>query len=397
LRYTPSNEQSLSLDDILDSFTPSKNATAEFETSFADYVGARESVALSSGRASLRLALENLGKEKSFEVIIPTLVCGAVADAVIAAGGIPVLCDVKATDGTIDPSKIKACISKRTRAIVAVHYQGMPCDIDEVQEISESNGISLIEDCAHAIGSKFRKKPLGGFGIYAFYSFSVDKPMTTGNGGMLTVNSLENHEKLSTRKTNLKEPSKIDELHILKLLLETNLLSNGRTYGLSSFTYFPALNFSLAALGYKQKYGMDEISKIAAMVGLRQLRVMDRIIEARIRTTNALRESLADSQTIQTIENPKTKDPVFLRYTILTRSSESRERLMRELKRVGIEAGPINWRLPLHSIAAYSHLSIPRVSFEGAEDFSSRFLNLPCHPFVSESNILEIKKCVNSI
>ncbi|MDA4130326.1 MAG: DegT/DnrJ/EryC1/StrS family aminotransferase [Thaumarchaeota archaeon] len=387
----------MAFEDILQSTSSEQNHTDNFETSFAVHVGARAAFGLSSGRACLRFGLELLDTVPNFEVIIPTFVCGAVADAVIAAGGTPVLCDVKATDGTIDPSKIRSCISEKTIAIVAVHYQGLPCDIDEILEIGEENGVPVIEDCAHAIGSKFAGRPLGTFGSFAIYSFSVDKPMTTGNGGIITTNSTENQEKMLLKMKTLNSPSKADELHVLKLLLEINLLSNERTYGLSSFTYFPAMNFSLASLGFKPNYVMQAMTRTASRVGVRQLKLMDWFIQARTSKANELRESLANSRKIRTYENSKLKEPVFLRYTILTDSPSSRERLMRQLKRAGIEAGPINWRLPLHFLPQYSENCVRGTSFEGADEFSSRFLNLPCHPFVSEDNITKIGKYANSL
>jgi len=396
LRLTPNIAQSITFEDILESVSANSEVHTQFSTNFADYVGARGAVGLGSGRACLRFGLESLEIENNFEVIIPTFVCGAVADAVISAGGTPVLCDVKSTDGTIDPSKIKSCISRKTKAIVAVHYQGLPCDIDEIQEIGMAHEIPVIEDCAHAVGSKFKNSPLGSSGSFAFYSFGVDKPMTTGNGGMITTNSISYLEKLSLKKYSLQAPSKTDEMHILKLLLEIDLLSNDRTYGLSSLTYFPAINYSLAVLRFKPKYEIGQISKIASKIGLLQLKGMERTIETRIRNSMALSEALVDCNKIQLIEYPDFKQPVFLRFTILTRSIGSRERLMRELKRSGIEAGPINWRLPLHALPYYSDICQRKISLEGADEFSSRFLNLPCHPYVSDTDIMKIKKCARA-
>lgn len=396
LRFTPNVVQTLTIEDVLDSLSGDSKVSAQFETGFARYVSAQKAIGFSSGRASLQFALTVLTKESNFEVIIPTFVCGAVADAIISAGGTPVLCDVKGSDGTLDPSKIKSCVTSRTRGIVVVHYQGLPADIDEIQEIGEALDIPIIEDCAHSIGSTFRNKPLGSFGSFAFYSFSVDKPMTTGNGGALTTSQSGILDDASLT-SNLKIPSRGQEIHVLRLLLETDMLANARTYGFSSFTYFPAINFSQAAFGLKPRYDVSRITQIASKMGLLRLRDLNRVIEARKRKSASLSEALQNCKKIQLIESISEKKPVFLRYTILAQTSSSRERLMRELKRSGIEGGPINWRRALHMFPYYLDICKTRTPLNGADEFSSRFLNLPCHPFVTESDISKIAECVGTL
>jgi dTDP-4-amino-4,6-dideoxygalactose transaminase len=398
LRLIPSTEQSISLDDIVESVRTPKDGPSHFEKTFGEFVHASRALGLSSGRAALRLGLNFLSNnETNYEVVIPTFVCGAVADAIISAGGTPVLCDVKSTDGTIDPSKIKNCISPKTKAIVAVHYQGLPSDIDEIMEIGVKYGIPVIEDCAHALGSKIKNKVVGSFGDFAFFSFGPDKPISTGNGGMLTTTRTDFQEKFVQATENLPKTSFADELHILKILLEINLLSNYRTYGISSFTYFPALNFPLAAIGFKPKYPLQRISEIGSKIGQKQLSLIDRIIQMRILNSCAISKGLANSKTVIPIESSKNKTPVLLRYTVLLKSQISREYFMRKLKRAGIEAGPINWRRPLHLLHSYSNSSRRCMSYEGADEFASRFINLPCHPFVTESDIAKIVACSETI
>ena len=107
------------------------------------------------GRASLKLALDLLGVGSGNEVIIPSLVCGVVADAIRSVKANPVLVDVNSSNGTLDPEKLEHCITPRTKAIIPVHYQGLPCDMEAICEISRKYGIAVIEDCAHSIGSTY--------------------------------------------------------------------------------------------------------------------------------------------------------------------------------------------------------------------------------------------------
>src|SRR5712691_1149323 len=129
-RLTPNTMVSLSISDLMGLRDGGVHSASEFEEKFARFIGLRHVVMVNSGRSALRLGLELLGVQMH-EVIVPSLVCGVVADAILSAGGIPVLADVKPEDGTIDPDKLNQCFTEKTKAIIAVHYQGQACDMHQ--------------------------------------------------------------------------------------------------------------------------------------------------------------------------------------------------------------------------------------------------------------------------
>ncbi len=371
-----------------------KSTPREFERLFSEFVGSREGVATRSGRAALALALQCSGIRKGDEVIIPSVACGAVADAVFSLGAVPALADCNMVDGNIDASKLEGTLSKKTRALIAVHYQGLPCDVDQIAEFARKNEITLIEDCAHSIGSRFASKNLGLFGDYAVYSFGPDKAMTTGSGGML-VSSAEAHgdsiRKLHTTLGNMKDDG---GLGLVKNLAETQLTRNKRAYGVACMSYFPIQRMvsSMIHRGYEVNQG--PISKLAAGIGIAQLQSISQVLIARERNAGRMQDMLERSESFQAPEFSKTKEPVFLRFTILSKSRAHRDAVVLRLKRSGIEAGPVNWRVPLHQSSKYSPFCERRVSYEGATAFCQRFVNLPCHQLLEEDDFETMNRCL---
>ena len=231
IRYLPNMVQPLLLHDVFEAAKNTQDFRRKFEESFRNKIEAKSVLATNSGRSAILLALRLLNIGKNKEVVIPSLVCGAVADAVVSSNSTPVYADVKTSDGTIDPEKLSSSITDKTAAIVAVHYQGLPCDIQEICEIGIKRGIPVIEDCAHSIGSSYKGKHTGMFGDFAFFSFGPDKPMTTGSGGMLVATRSEFVPLLEGIKEHLPRSTSQEESKNFKLLVESSLIHSKAAFG----------------------------------------------------------------------------------------------------------------------------------------------------------------------
>ena len=157
----------------------------KFENHFSLLHNGRKSLAISSGTAGLHLAIKSLGIKESDEVIIPNFTFAAVINSILYERAKPVIVDVDKKKWTIDINEIKKNITKKTKAIIAVHLYGNPCDLDNLKKICKKNKIFLIEDCAEAIGSKYKNKLVGTFGDCAIFSFFANKTISTGEGGMI--------------------------------------------------------------------------------------------------------------------------------------------------------------------------------------------------------------------
>ncbi len=167
-------------------FTHGKE-TSTFEKNFAKLAGTRYAVGVRSGTASLLVALKAAGIKLGDEVITTPMTFSATADSIILSGGTPVFVDVLPATGNIDPNKIEAAITKKTKAILIVHLYGVPCEMDQVCHIAKKHNLLLIEDASHAHGSLYKNKPIGSFGIAGCFSLYPSKTLgSLGNAGVIT-------------------------------------------------------------------------------------------------------------------------------------------------------------------------------------------------------------------
>lgn len=156
----------------------------EFEGSFAEFTGLQHPVAVSNGTVALTLALQALGLTPGAEVIVPDLTFAATANAVVAAGGVPVLVDVDPDSWGLTPGLVEPAIGPRTWGVMPVHLYGNACDAPGLRELCDSRGLMMVEDCAEAIGTRIDDRHVGAFGHAASFSFFGNKTLTTGEGGM---------------------------------------------------------------------------------------------------------------------------------------------------------------------------------------------------------------------
>jgi len=168
----------------------------QFEEKFAEYIGVKHAIAVSSGTAALHLALAALDIQPGDEVIMPTFTMIACANAAKYLGAKPVLVDSEISTWNIDPNKIEEKITKKTKAIMVVHIYGHPADMDPIIKIAKKYNLYVVEDAAEAHGAEYKGKKVGGIGDVGCFSFYANKIITTGEGGMVTTNDDEIAEKV---------------------------------------------------------------------------------------------------------------------------------------------------------------------------------------------------------
>lgn len=161
----------------------------QFEKNFSRYKKSNFARALNSCTAALHLSLLSLKLKKNDEIITTPLTFAATINSIILSGAKPVLVDIRKDTFNIDETLIEEKISKKTKAILIVHFGGIPCDMDPIIKIAKKYNLKIIEDCAHAIEAKYKDKHTGTFGYTGCFSFYANKNITTGEGGMLTCNN----------------------------------------------------------------------------------------------------------------------------------------------------------------------------------------------------------------
>ncbi|MDD2773174.1 MAG: DegT/DnrJ/EryC1/StrS aminotransferase family protein [Elusimicrobiales bacterium] len=159
----------------------------EFENKLKEYTGAKNAIAVTNGTAALHIALDGFGVGPGDEVIVPSLTFAATIQAILAVGATPVFCEVMPQTLNVDIKDVENRVTPRTKAIMPVHYCGNACDMDALLKIADARGIKIIEDAAHAFGTVYKGKKIGGFGHCACFSFDAIKNITCGEGGAVLL------------------------------------------------------------------------------------------------------------------------------------------------------------------------------------------------------------------
>ena len=319
----------------------------KFEEKFNRYVGSKFCVAVNSGTAALHLAL-SLADIKNREVILPSLSFVSSAHSIIYNGGKPVFADVEPETLCINPENIKKLITKKTKAILPVHFGGMACNLDEIKKICNENKIMLIEDAAHAAGALYKKKKIGTHGDAVCFSFHPIKNLAMPNGGAITLN----------KKFNLKSKK---------------ILQAKRWCGISNRK---DTKYDITELGWN--YYMNEFS---AVIGLKQLSKLNKVNKFRKKIAKRYCEEIE-------IENkmPFNNECSYHLYWIRVKN---REKFMKEMNKAGIETG-IHYN-PIHKMSFYYQ----KKKLPVTEKITKEIVSIPMHPNLTEKDIELIIKNVN--
>ncbi|UYO31421.1 DegT/DnrJ/EryC1/StrS family aminotransferase [Bacillus halotolerans] len=167
----------------------------EFEKKLGEYLGAEHVISCNSGTAALHMALLALGVGEGDEVIVPSFTFCSSVNVILHVGATPVFADICEDDLCIDPADVRQKLSPRTKAVIAVHFAGYPANLDELSSICRENGLYLIEDAAHALGTRYKGKMIGTHGDAVCFSFYATKNITTGEGGALILKDEEAAER----------------------------------------------------------------------------------------------------------------------------------------------------------------------------------------------------------
>lgn len=325
--------------------------TKLFEKRFCLLIGAQFGVALNSASAALHLALLCAGIRSYDEVITPSLTFVATNHPILMLGAKPVFCDVEYDTLCADPADIERKITKKTKAVIVVHYGGHPVDLDRIAKLCREHRVTLIEDCAHASGSYYRGHHVGTFGDFGCFSFAAIKNITTGDGGML----------VGKKKRAIEYARALAWSGISKSTWE-------RVKGKKL-----RWQYDVRSIGFK--YQMNDI---AAAIGLTQLR--------KLRENNRKRKRIAQRyfgafSNLPWIEVPIVKDSVqssFHNYAIKV-PEKTRDKLSEYLAKHGI-ATTVHY-VPSHHYKLYSRF---RSRLAVTEGVWKRILLLPIFPDLSQ-------------
>ena len=341
----------------------------EFERDFAAYIGCKHALATNSCTAALQLGLDGVGISAGQEVLVPTYTFAASAAVVAHMGAHPVLCDSVADGFNLDPADLEARITPRTKAILAVHIGGEPCDLSRIHRIAAQHRLHVIEDAAHALPASYNGERIGCNSEVAAYSFYATKTITTGEGGMFVTNNDSYAQRAALM----------------------------RLHGISGdawkrYSREGTWHYDVMEAGFKMN-----LPDLLAAVGVAQLRKADQFHRRRREIAfNYLRLLSAMDE----LEMPPVAEGhswhlfiVRLRTELLSRT---RQEFIEDLKHAGV--GTSVHFIPLHLHSHYHHrYGYKKGDFPNAEDAYERAISLPIYPDMTDTDVEYVVSAIKHI
>jgi perosamine synthetase len=287
----------------------------EFEKQIERYLGVKYAIAVNTGTTAIHIALSGIGISRGDEVIVPSLTFAGSVQPIVNLGAKPVFCEVNPDTLNIDVADAKKRITKKTRAMVIVHYGGMACDMEKILAIGKRYNIHIVEDAAHAFGSSYKGKKMGSFGDIACFSFDPIKNLTCGEGGCVTTNSAR----------------------------LAGILRKKRLLGISKDTWMRYKNkrswfYEIVTEGYRY-----HMSNINAAIGLAQFGKLEKFIVKKKRIVKEYDNFFKNVEGIELLRRDYAETAPF-NYTI--KIKKNRDRLIQYMAKNGISVG-INY-IPNH-------------------------------------------------
>ncbi len=335
--------------------------TLQFEREFAQYIGASYAVAVSSCTAALHLALDSIGIQPGDEVLVPTNTFTATAEVVTYVGARPVLVDIDEQTLNISVIDAERKITPRTRAMIPVHFSGLPCDLGELQELAAIHFLHVIEDAAHALPSSYRSRRVGQISELSAFSFYATKPLSTGEGGMITTEN---------------------ETHARRIRLM-------RLHGISHDAWNRygeggSWHYEVQELGYKYNF-----TDLQAALGLVQLSKCDAMFQSRRQIAETYTQAFQSIEAIETPVARPDRESSWHLYVLRLRTDQlriNRSQFIEELAKRGVQAS-VHF-IPLHLQPAYQKVfGYKEGDLPVSEREYYRCLSLPIYPTMSDAEI----------
>lgn len=328
-------------------------AVVEFERKVADYVGAKYAVAVSNGTAALHIACLAAGIGEGDEVITTPVTFAASANCALYCGAKPVFVDIDPDTYNIDPRKIEDKITTSTKAIIAVHFTGQPCQMDEIHAIGKKYNLLVIEDAAHGLGADYKGKKVGSMSDMTTFSFHPVKHITTGEGGMVLTNNKDLYEKLILYRGH-------------GITREEDLMTENQ-----GGWYYQQL-----ALGYNYR-----ITDIQCALGISQMNKLDDFVTRRREIAKCYTEALKDIEGLKLPKQETGCNNSWHLYVIQILNKDRKE-VFDALRRKNI--GVNVHYIPVYKHPYYQNNGYAHVHCENAEKYYERAISIPMYPSLTD-------------
>lgn len=364
-------EKQLVLESLESGWITTGPKTQELATRIAALSGAKHAVAVNSATGALHLALEALGLGPGDEIVTSTYTFAATVNVIEHVRATPVLVDVEPDTLNLDPAAVEAAITPRTRAILTVDYGGHPCEYDALQRLADRHGLAIVDDAAHALGARYRGRPVGTLAQVTAFSFYATKNLSTGEGGAAVTDD----EAVADR-------IRLLSLHGMSRDAWKRYSDTGSWY------------YEVVAPGWKYN-----LSDVLAAIGVGQLDRFDAFQARRFELVERMRRGLADVPGVRTPVARPEVDHAWHLFPIaleLERLGIDRAAFVRELRAENI--GTSVHFIPIHFHPHFrTSLSLREGAFPVAEDAYRRAITLPLFPRMSDRDADDVVEAVRKV
>jgi dTDP-4-amino-4,6-dideoxygalactose transaminase len=335
--------------------------TFEFERQFAEYVGARFAIAVSSCTAALHLCLEAVGIRAGDEVLVPTTTFTATAEVITYFGARPIFVDIDSKTMNLDVRDATRRITQQTRAIIPVHFAGQPCDIDEIRDLAATNNIHAIEDAAHSLPASYKGQSVGKLSELTAFSFYATKTLSTGEGGMITT----------------EDKSYAQRMQLMRL------------HGISRdawkrYAVKNAWRYEVLENGFKYNF-----TDLQAALGTVQLRKCTRMARDRERIAQSYNQAFSGIESLEIPYVHSDRESAWHLYVLrlnLDRCRIDRDKFIEELGDLGVCVS-VHF-IPLHLQPVYQRVyGYKRGDLPQAETEYARCFSLPIYPSMTQEEV----------
>ena len=375
LPFSPPDIGQEEIDEVVDSlrsgWITTGPKTAKFEQALGGYLRCENVIALNSATAGLFLCLKALGIGPGDEVITTPYTFAATVNVILHVGAVPVLADVRRDDFNIDPIRIEEAVTKRTRAVIPVHFAGRSCDMDAIGAIAKRHDLAVIEDAAHAIGAEYQGQKIGSISRFTVFSFHAVKNLTTGEGGAVTTNDGGMADRLRAMA-----------LHGMNKDAWKRFAPGGKWH------------YDIVTPGYK-----NNMMDLQAALGIHQLRKLDGNLIKRKNIVDQYRNGLSGIPQIVLPENPADGRHCWHLFPLLIDFAKlkiGRDRFIELLLQENISCN-VHY-LPVHLFSYYrEHLGFKPGDLPVAEELSAREITLPLYTRLTPDDVDDVICAVRKI
>jgi len=334
----------------------------EFEQELQKFLGAKHAVCTNTGTTAIHLALDALGIGKGDEVIVPSFTFVATLQAIAQTGAKPVFCDIHADTLNTDARDAAQRITKKTKAIVPVHYRGIPCDMDAIHALAQEYNLHVVEDAAHAFGSSYKKKKIGSFGEVSCFSFDPIKNISCGEGGVVVFN----------------------DDNLLEIVQQKRIL------GIDKDTWSRYRNerswfYDVVTQGYRY-----HMSNINAAIGLSQIKKYDRMNKHKVAVAKRYDEAFEGIPGLTLLDTADNYKDIGL-FVYIVKVNTGRNELMDHLGTHGVGSG-IHY-IPCHNFTLYKNL---KHDLPVTDEIYGQILTLPLFPDITDEQVDRVIAAVKS-